>query len=103
MDWLAEDVHGVQVTPADEPYTVGDYVSVQWIDSGIHIDDGWAPIAEYIAKAASQMGEVETVGTLIGVTDDALIVGLSVDGKNDTVFGAQVIMRSNITVVSVLH
>jgi hypothetical protein len=71
-------------------------VKVAWVDSGLHLEDGWRDVPWYVNKAECTNGRVSTVGHLIHEDDQHVIVGLSLDIENDTVFSAQVIWQSNI-------
>lgn len=76
-----------------KPYPM---VSVEWADSGAHIEHGWEPVEKIIARAHTQFGHVHTVGVLIHEDDEMVVVVLSYDESSDATFGAQAILQSNI-------
>jgi len=71
-------------------------VHVQWRDSGIHVDKGWAGLDQYMANLSADSTLVDTVGILMHEDDDILMIGMSYDSFHDTWYGAQVILKSNI-------
>ena len=69
---------------------------VRWLDSGTHLHDGWMQLEVVQQQAKACLQEVETVGHVVFEDDDVIVLGLSVDAVNSTVFGAQVIAKQNI-------
>lgn len=78
-------------------------VKVTWIDSGLFLEEGWAPIEDYIVKAREHGLTVETVGLLAYEDGEMLAIGTSRDTGNDTILGVQVIHRANVLSVEDLH
>lgn len=74
-------------------------VSVTWLDSGVHIDHGWASAEKYCESTGLNGMTVHTVGILMHEDEDTVMVGLSYDPTHDTWFGAQLIARQNIIVM----
>lgn len=70
---------------------------ITWIDSGMHLDEGWASTAVYAERAKNWNGEVVTVGTVFHEDDKVVVVGLSRDTGNGNWYGAQLIYKSCIT------
>ena len=69
---------------------------VEWIDSGLHIDEGWAKLEVYKSVAKGWNGRVTTVGFPIYEDDQVLVLALSRDNANDSYFGGQLIARDSI-------
>ena len=69
---------------------------VRWLDSGTHLHDGWMQLEVVQQQAPACLQEVDTVGHVVFEDDDVIVLGLSVDSNNATVFGAQVIAKSCI-------
>lgn len=72
-------------------------LAVDWIDSGLHIDEGWATLEVYQSVAREWNGTVTTVGFPIYEDDDRLVLALSRDHQRDCYYGAQLILKSCIT------
>lgn len=70
--------------------------AVEWVDSGLHIDEGWAPLDVYRSVAREWTGKVTTVGIPIYEDDERLVLALSRDDERDHVFGAQLIAKNCI-------
>lgn len=66
---------------------------VRWLDSGTHLSDGWMSLDIVRQQAPASLQVVETVGHVIHEDDEVLVLGLSIDEANATVFGAQVIAK----------
>ena len=71
--------------------------AVEWTDSGLHIDEGWAHLDVYRSVAKEWDGTVTTVGFPIYEDDDRLVLALSRDHQRDHYFGAQLIAKASIT------
>jgi hypothetical protein len=71
-------------------------VSVLWLDSGLHIDHGWASAATYKEGADLSRMTVLTVGLLMDENEDRILVGLNYDEAHEAWIGAQAIARSSI-------
>ena len=69
---------------------------VRWLDSGTHLHDGWMQLDIVKQQAPSCLQEVDTVGHVVYEDEEVIVLGLSVDENNSTVFGAQVIAKSCI-------
>lgn len=76
--------------------------AVEWIDSGMHIDQGWAELEVYRSVAKQWNGRVTTVGIPIYEDDRMLVLALSRDDANGNAFGAQLIALSAIVKRTVL-
>jgi hypothetical protein len=80
-------------------------VEIRWIDSGTYYrndEKGWQTPSEVMSSAT--LSEVSTVGWLLGEDDDAYYVGLSrIPGRENLVFGTQVIYKPNVTGVTRLR
>lgn len=72
------------------------YVEVIWIDSGMHVDYGWATTEKYKEGTTLDKMRVTTVGMLIDLTPEIVLVGLCRDPAHDKWFGAQVIDRKAV-------
>lgn len=70
--------------------------AVEWTDSGLHIDEGWASLEVYRSVAKGWDGTVTTVGFLIYEDDERLVLALSRDHQRDCVYGAQLIAKGSI-------
>lgn len=77
-------------------------IQVVWVDSGVHIDHGWAEKKKYLEGTGIENMVVTTVGILMHLDDDIVMVGLSHDEANDTWYGAQVIAMSNVVDITTL-
>lgn len=71
-------------------------LQIDWLDSGMHIDHGWAKTAVYLESAAKWNGKVTTTGALLYEDDHVIVLGLSRDVQNDSWYGAQLIYKNNI-------
>ena len=69
---------------------------IRWLDSGTHLSDGWMKLEIVQQQAKASLQYVDTVGHVVYEDDEVVVLGLSVDEANDTVFGAQVIAKGNI-------
>ena len=72
-------------------------VVVEWIDSGMHMDHGWATSEEYRARVSMDRLYVRTVGMLMDDNEDIVLVGLNYDPTHQAWVGVQAIQKSNIT------
>ena len=70
--------------------------AVEWIDSGLHIDEGWSTLEVYKSLARAWHGKVTTVGFPIYEDDQVLVIALSRDDESDHYFGGQLIAKSSI-------
>jgi hypothetical protein len=70
------------------------YVKVVWLDSGAHIDHGWAPAEKHWAEGLSR--EVTTVGMLMQEDDDVIAVGLNFDPDTKNWYGVQLIYKPTV-------
>lgn len=68
--------------------------AIFWLDSGTHLSDGWMDLEVVKQQAKASLQMVLTVGQVVYEDADVVVVGLSV--AEETVFGAQVIAKSNI-------
>lgn len=68
-------------------------LKVEWRDSGMHIDHGWATTAVYQESVGKWNGTVTTIGALMFEDDNVIVIGLSHDVANDTWYGAQLIYK----------
>lgn len=71
-------------------------VAVEWIDSGLHIDEGWATLDVYRSVARGWNGTVTTIGFPIYEDDERVVLALSRDHQRDHYFGAQLIWQRSI-------
>lgn len=71
--------------------------AVEWVDSGLHIDEGWASLDVYRSVAKEWDGKVTTVGFPIYEDDECLVLALSRDHQRDHFYGAQLIAKAAIT------
>lgn len=78
-------------------------VHVEWIDSGMHMDHGWASQNEYMARASMDRLTVHTVGLLMQNGSDLVLIGLNYDPAHDAWIGVQAIQRSNIISMEMLR
>ena len=69
---------------------------IRWLDSGTHLSDGWMKLEVVQQQAKASLQYVETVGHVVHEDDEVVVLGLSIDEANSTVFGAQVIAKGNI-------
>jgi len=76
---------------------------VVWLDSGMHIDHGWASRETYLEQANLNRMEVVSVGMLMDKADDTVALGFNYDPQHDTWIGAQLIARQNIISMEELH
>lgn len=72
-------------------------LAVEWIDSGMHIDEGWAHLDVYRSVAKKWDGTVTTVGFPIYEDDERLVLALSRDHEREHCYGAQLIAKVSIT------
>lgn len=72
-------------------------LQIDWIDSGMHIDHGWAKTLVYQESVNKWNGGVTTVGTLLYEDDHVIVLGLSHDVQNNSWYGAQLIYKPCIT------
>jgi len=70
---------------------------IDWTDSGMHIDEGWAHLDVYRSVAREWTGSVTTVGIPIYEDDRVVVLALSCDQGNGMVFGAQLIQKASIS------
>lgn len=70
---------------------------VEWTDSGMHMDHGWASTEVYRSSAREWEGTVITVGQLLHEDENVVVLGLSHDAAHDHWFGAQLINKAAIT------
>lgn len=68
---------------------------IRWLDTGAHVDYGWAPKEKYIADAVTDKMTVDTIGFLMHEDDDIVMVALS-HVFDDLWYGAQIIHKSSI-------
>jgi hypothetical protein len=67
---------------------------IRWRDSGMHLaSDEWTPITDLRARSAVSGMEVTTVGMLVHEDEHVVVLGLSIDQTNGSVFGAQAIWK----------
>lgn len=71
-------------------------VEVVWVDSGMHIDHGWASTEKYLTNIGLDRMTVRTVGIRVHEDDEALLVALSHDPAHDKWQGMQLILKDNI-------
>ena len=69
---------------------------IEWIDSGLHIDEVWASLEVYRSVAREWDGTVTTIGFPIYEDEDRVVLALSRDHQRDCYFGAQLILKSCI-------
>lgn len=70
--------------------------AVEWVDSGLHIDEGWAPLDIYRSVAKDWNGTVTTVGFPIYEDERCLVLALSKDHQRGHCYGAQLIAVDSI-------
>ena len=75
-------------------------ISVQWTDSGMHINHNWASLDEFKKNIGPDTTVVQTVGMLMHEEDEYILVGQSYDPTHDTWYGAQMILKSNVVSVN---
>ncbi len=73
-----------------------DPVRVTWVDSGMHIDHGWASAETYREGTTVDRMSVTTVGMLVAEEADTLLVALNHDPAHDTYLSMQLILRSDV-------
>lgn len=66
---------------------------ITWVDSGMHLDHGWAPTDVYKRSANKWHGQVVTTGEVFYEDHMVVVVGLSKDTAGDNWFGAQLIYK----------
>jgi hypothetical protein len=71
-------------------------VAVTWLDSGTHIDHGWASRDTYLKGTDIVRNTVTTVGLLMHKDDESVVVGLTYDPSHDHWYGAQLIALQNV-------
>ena len=69
-------------------------VTVEWLDSGLQLDKGWATRDTYIASA--HLAVVYTTGYLMHEDDDIIVVSPTYDPKAGHFFAAQVIDKASV-------
>lgn len=75
-------------------------VEVVWLDSGAHVDHGWAPAEDHWEEGLSR--EVRTVGMLMKEDGDVVAVGLNFDPSTGNWYAVQLIYRPTIQSISKL-
>jgi hypothetical protein len=71
-------------------------VHVEWVDSGLNIDHGWASKDKYLENTEKKRMLVDTVGILMHEDEEKVVVALSHDQNLDTWYSAQLILRESI-------
>ena len=77
-------------------FTEGEVYKIDWLDSGMQVDLGWAPVVEHLKSWKLNDMRVSTCGTLAYEDDDVVGLALSVSAANEHVFGLQLIVKNNI-------
>lgn len=89
---------------AEYQFVMGQPYIIEWLDSGMHINEGWAPVAEHLKNWKIDNMLVKSAGILVYDDDDVIGLGLSIseaNGKeNEMIFGLQLIFKANITEAS---
>jgi len=78
-------------------------VVIEWLDSGLYLDEGWAPQEDYLRELTLDRMTVITSGILMHEDEEMIVVATSYDPSHDTYYGAQVIARSNVISVRVVE
>ena len=76
--------------------SVGQTLSVVWIDSGLQFPQEWMKETNIISKSKAWRGVVRTAGTVIYEDESVIVLGLTHDAENDMWFGAQLIYKQCI-------
>lgn len=71
-------------------------IYVRWVDSGMHLDHGWASREDYTARAGTDRLEVESVGFLMDENDEVIVLGQCFDASGNLWNGAQLIHKPSI-------
>jgi hypothetical protein len=71
-------------------------VRVTWLDTGAHVDYGWAKKEKYMENLNKDQMLVQTVGMVIDEDDDIILVGLSYEPVGRQWYGGQAIHKSAI-------
>lgn len=69
---------------------------ITWLDTGAHVDYGWASKEKYMEGLNKDQMYVTTVGMLIDEDDDIILVGLSYEPVAKKWYGGQAIHKSSI-------
>jgi len=77
------------------------YVKVVWLDSGAHVDHGWASAKTHMQEGLSR--QVTTVGLLMEKSDDVIAVGLNYDPDTENWFGVELIYLPNVQSITYLQ
>ncbi len=101
--WKPED-HQNEADPTEYEFVTGQPYVVKWLDSGMIISEGWAPVADHMRNWKLDNMYVESVGRLVYDDGDVIGLGLSFSEANGTgneaVFGLQLIFKANIVEAS---
>lgn len=69
-------------------------VLVQWFDTGMHMDHGWAKVESYADELDKpELMTASTCGFLVHENDEHLLVALSWDEANENALSVQVISQ----------
>ena len=71
-------------------------VAVKWLDSGMHIDKGWASLEDYRKDTETSRMTVVTVGILMHEDDQTILIGQTYDPSHDHWVGGQLILKENV-------
>jgi hypothetical protein len=95
-----------EVDPNEFDFVLGQPYVVKWLDSGMHISEGWVPVAEHLKNWKLNNMLVKSAGILVYDDGDVIGLGLSISEANgqdnEMVFGLQLIFKANITEVSLI-
>ena len=78
-------------------------VRITWLDTGAHVDYGWANTEKYMDGLNKERMYVQTVGMLIGEDDDIYLVGLSYEPIEKKWYGGQAVHKSAVKEVEWLQ
>lgn len=74
---------------------------VTWLDSGAHVDHGWASAKTHWAEGLSR--NVVTVGQVMQEDDEVIAIGLNYDPDTENWYGVQLIYKPTIKSIEMLE
>lgn len=76
---------------------------IDWIDSGFHVHEGWTPVIDALSDFKFDDMLVHSAGIFAYEDDDMVGLTSSLNEKSESVFGLQLIAKSNIRLREVLY
>ena len=78
----------------DQPDSLPPIVTVQWLDSGLQLDQGWGSRESYLEKA--RLATVFTTGYLMHEDEQIIVISPTYDPQAGHFFAAQVIDKASV-------